>query len=55
MTEKMFSEMTLRQAYAAQALAGLLANSDNNQTPRTELAKDAFMYADAMIAAGEKK
>lgn len=55
--------MTLRQWYAGQALAAIIAKHDALK-PTTEngpeydvpalAAKGAFMYADAMIAEGEK-
>lgn len=42
--------MTLRQWYAGQALAGLLAYGGRFRTPET-LSKEAFRFADAMIEA----
>ena len=45
--------MTLRDYFAGQALAGLLA--DSNATSRSLYAKDAYDLADAMLAARERK
>ena len=43
--------MTLRQYYAGHALMGLLASVEyHNVTCYKEIASDAFMAADAMIA-----
>ena len=41
--------MSLRDWFAGQALAGLLA--DTNYGSRTDLVRQSFEYADAMIAA----
>jgi hypothetical protein len=41
--------MTLRDWFAGQALAGLLADSDMASTP-TGFAEGAYQYADAMLA-----
>lgn len=45
--------MTLRDYFAGQALAGLLA--DSNATSRSVYATDAYDLADAMLAARERK
>ncbi len=45
--------MTLRDYFAGQALAGLLA--DSNASSRSLYAKDAYDLADAMLAARERK
>ena len=45
--------MTLRDWFAGQALAGLLAESMHDCGPEG-IAHDCYLYADAMIAAGEK-
>jgi hypothetical protein len=43
--------MTLRDWFAGQALAGMCANADESYRPYEELAKRAYLQADAMIAA----
>ncbi len=45
--------MTLRDYFAGQALAGLLA--DSNASSRSLYAKDAYDLADALLAARERK
>ena len=45
--------MTLRDYFAGQALAGLLA--DSNASSRSVYATDAYDLADAMLAARERK
>lgn len=47
-----FSGMSLRDYFAAAAMQGLLANASE---VNDELAAEAFMAADAMIAARERK
>lgn len=42
--------MTLRQYYAGQALAGLMAYPDDTKLDFKEWANSAFSFADAMIA-----
>lgn len=42
--------MTLRDWFAGKALAGILANSNREGTPK-EYAHDAYEQADAMLAA----
>jgi hypothetical protein len=47
--------MTLRQYYAGQALAGLLAKYGLGEADPESMAADAYAYADAMLRAGEVK
>jgi hypothetical protein len=46
--------MTLRDYFAGQALAGALADPNFNMPP-AQLAELAYMEADAMLAARERK
>lgn len=43
--------MSLRDWFAGQALAGIMANADNGWADHNELSNTAFIYADAMLAA----
>ena len=46
--------MTIRDWYKGQALVGILASGPLNLTPKQH-ADEAGLYADAMLAEGEKK
>jgi len=47
--------MTLRDYFATQALAGLLAAGDHDNFTANAIAKDSYVLADAMLEArGEK-
>jgi hypothetical protein len=43
--------MSLRDWFAGQALNGMLSGPDNVGAAPSEYASDAYLYADAMIAA----
>jgi len=43
--------MTLRDWFAGQALAGMMAHKDSAKWTRREVAGDCYAYADAMLAA----
>ena len=45
--------MTLRQWYAGKAMQGMLTEADTWES-RANIVKQAFIYADAMIAEGKK-
>jgi len=45
--------MTLRDYFAGQALAGMLANLDNVSMTFSQFGSCAYKYADAMLAARE--
>jgi hypothetical protein len=47
--------MSLRDWFAGQALAGLCNGARGTGWRKAELAKDAFAFADAMLAAREAK
>ncbi len=47
--------MSLRDWFAGQALAGMMAHKDSSKWTRNEVAGDCYAYADAMIAAREVK
>lgn len=47
--------MTLRDWFAGQALAGLMAEKDNVSAPINILTGTAYEYADAMLAERAKK
>jgi len=46
--------MSLREWYAGQALVGIIPLDGAADCTPAEVAHDAFQYADAMIAEGEK-
>ena len=46
--------MSLRDWFAAHALAGMLANPSHEGLPAEDWAHDAYMHADAMLAARAK-
>ena len=46
--------MTLRDWFAGQALVGILADGAMVRKPPSEIAKMAYVFADAMIAEREK-
>lgn len=43
--------MTLRDWFAGQALAGMMAHQNSSKWTRYEVAGDCYAYADAMLAA----
>jgi hypothetical protein len=45
--------MTLRDYFAAQALAGMLTRKESDGWTNREVAGDCYSYADAMLAARE--
>ena len=45
----LYPGLTIRDYFAGQALAGMLANTDIDKPPGP-LAEDAYMLADAMLA-----
>ena len=45
--------MTLRDWFAGQALAGMMAHKDSSKWTRNEVAGDCYAYADAMLKARE--
>lgn len=47
--------MTLRDYFAAKALAGMLANSSIDALKPEEFSSDAYLYADAMLKKRESK
>ena len=47
------SGMTLRDYFAAQALAGMLTRKESDGWPNREVAGDCYSYADAMLDARE--
>jgi len=47
-------DMTLRQYYAGQALAGLCANAERSRFSESIIALSAFRLADALIEAEAK-
>ena len=47
------TDITLRDLFAAAALAGMLGNPDADGTPEA-FSKWAYVYADAMLAARER-
>jgi hypothetical protein len=51
----MAESMSLRDWFAGQALAGMLACDDLTTSDANALARWAYQYADAMIAARETK
>jgi hypothetical protein len=46
--------MTLRDYFAAQALAGMLTRKESDGWTNREVAGDCYSYADAMLAAREE-
>jgi hypothetical protein len=50
-----FGGMTLRDWFAGQALAGMMAHKDSAKWTRNEVAGDCYAYADAMLKAREVK
>jgi hypothetical protein len=46
-----YKGMTLRDYFAAQALAGMMARKDSDGWPNHEVAGNCYSYADAMLAA----
>ena len=47
--------MTLRDYFAGQALAGMFADRNRSLTQEHHMAHDAYLIADAMLAAREAK
>jgi hypothetical protein len=47
--------MSLRDWFAGQALAGMLANVERNKMFKMDLVFNAYGYADAMLAARKEK
>jgi hypothetical protein len=47
--------MTMRDWFAGQALAGMMAHKDSAKWTRNEVAGDCYAYADAMLKAREVK
>jgi hypothetical protein len=50
-----FPGMTLRDYFAAAAMQGMLADPEAGRVALKSLAEEAYLYADAMLAARERK